>query len=82
MWTELFREHPSSVGETYFQHQRRAFWFAGRLLKAGFACSLHGLVPAFCVRTASDTVHQLEAEMGHRAHANTQHCSVNRTTDA
>jgi len=31
---KLFRDHPATVGETYFEHMGTAFTFAGRLLGA------------------------------------------------
>jgi hypothetical protein len=59
----LFIDHPHSVGETYFEHQRRALSFAGRLIGAGLGCALHALVPGVCVRSASDAVLRLHGEM-------------------
>jgi hypothetical protein len=63
VWDELFLEHPRAVGETYFQHQRRAFGFAGQLIKAGLACALHAIAPRLFVRAASATVDRLHDEM-------------------
>jgi len=63
---ELFLEHPRAVGETYLQHQRRAFGFAGRLIAAGLACALHALAPGLFVRAASATVERLHDEMTRR----------------
>jgi hypothetical protein len=68
MLEELFLEHPRSVGETYGEHQRRAFWFAGVLIRAGLACALHGLIPSLCKTTGSDTVKRLYGEMTGRSH--------------
>lgn len=66
LFRRLFLAHPQSVGETYFEHQRRALGFAGDLIVAGLCCTLHGLVPGVCVRSASDTVIRLHAEMAGR----------------
>lgn len=68
MIDELFLEHPRAVGETYGEHQRRAFWFAGELIRAGLACALHGLVPKLCQASGSNTVKRLYGEMTGRQH--------------
>ena len=48
MFARLFLDHPQSVGENYFEHQRVALSFVGPLLFAGFACLLHAFVPGLC----------------------------------
>lgn len=60
---ELFTSHPSSVGETYLQHQRAAFGFGIRLLIGGLACLAHGVFPFLCQRTGSRLVSDLHDEM-------------------
>jgi hypothetical protein len=64
----LFLDHPTSIGEGYWQHQRQAFRFGVTLVGAGCACLLHALVPAFCVRTGSRTVADLHQIMVSRVH--------------
>jgi hypothetical protein len=59
MFARLFVAHPQSVGETYIEHQRMAFSFAGPLLLAGFACLLHAIIPGLCERTASSKIEML-----------------------
>jgi len=59
MFTRLFLEHPHSVGEGYWEHQRNAWSFSAALLVSGVACLIHGLVPAVFVRTGSSTVARL-----------------------
>jgi len=59
----LFLDHPRDVGETYFAHQRRAFGFGARMLGAGFACLLHGLIPAMFCQTGSRVVTGLYEDM-------------------
>ncbi len=66
MIDRLFLRHPTSVGESYFAHMGVAFRFGGRLLAAGGAAVLHGLVPALCERTASKAVKSLHAELAAR----------------
>ena len=62
-WAEVFTEHPASVGETYFEHQRRAFRVARRLLVASAAAVVHALVPALFTTQASDTVAEIHDEI-------------------
>lgn len=56
---QLFLEHPRSVGESYFEHQRCAFEIGATLIGAGLACLLHGLVPAAFRDTGSRLVSQV-----------------------
>jgi hypothetical protein len=59
----LFTEHPESVGETYGEHLVRASCFGGRMVAAGLACVLYALLPFIFVRTASQTLEELNARM-------------------
>lgn len=61
-----FTEHPASVGESYFGHLLQASSFGLRMLFAGIACILHGLLPFLFVTTGSDAMKALNAEMGAR----------------
>jgi hypothetical protein len=63
MLDALFLRHPRSVGESYFEHMKVAFGFAGQLALAAIACAIHGLVPALCERTGSRIVAQLNLAM-------------------
>jgi hypothetical protein len=66
----LFVEHPRSVGESYFQHMASATSFGVRMVAAGFACLLHGLLPFLFVRTGSSTIRHLhDAMITHRSRA-------------
>ena len=56
---QLFLEHPRSIGETYSEHQRGAFEIGATLIAAGFACLIHGLVPAVFGDTGSRVVSQV-----------------------
>ena len=72
MLRRLFLDHPKSVDETYLEHMRMAGGFSGELLRAGFACLIHALIPAFCTTTASDIVKRLNTRLTNRnasAHA-------------
>ena len=63
VFSRLFLEHPRSVGETYFEHQRRALGFGFELCLAGLACLVHAVVPALFVRTGSGEVTRLHDRM-------------------
>ncbi|HEY4078489.1 MAG TPA: DUF6356 family protein [Rhizomicrobium sp.] len=66
MFKRLFVSHPASAGETYFQHQRVALFFALSLLGAGFAALVHAFVPALCERTAGNMIRALHARLERR----------------
>jgi hypothetical protein len=61
-----FRDHPASVGETYFGHMKFAVRFAGKLFGAGAAALVHAAIPALCETTASRKVAELHAMCQHR----------------
>ena len=60
---KIFLDHPHALGETYWQHQRRALQFGTSMVCAGLACLLHALIPAIFVRTASSAVVRLHEQM-------------------
>ena len=62
-WVGFFTEHPASVGQTYLQHQRRAFRVARQLLVAAAAAVVHALVPALLTTQASDRVAEIHDEI-------------------
>lgn len=59
----LFRDHPASVGEGYFEHMSVSFSFAAPLLAAACAAFVHGLFPFLFVRTGSKTITRLHQRM-------------------
>jgi hypothetical protein len=59
----IFLDHPRSLGEGYWQHQRHALRFGATLIGAGFACLIHALIPALFERTGSTAVAQLHDQM-------------------
>jgi hypothetical protein len=63
MFNRLFLDHPRSVGESYFGHQRQAMAFGARMLVGAIACFLHGIVPAVFTQTGSRTVSTLHERM-------------------
>ena len=58
-----FKDHPASVGETYFQHMSAALGFAARLFRASVACFVHGMLPFLFTRTGSSAVRRLYEDM-------------------
>lgn len=59
----LFCEHPESVNETYFEHLMFATGFGVRMLVAGLACVVHGLLPFLFERTGSKCICDLHAHL-------------------
>lgn len=59
----LFTEHPATVGETYTQHMRSAFGFAGTMFVASLACFLHGILPWIFKTTGSRAIATLHDRM-------------------
>lgn len=57
----LFVDHPKAVGETYLAHLGQSWRFSSRLLVAGLAGMVHGVVPGLFERTASTEVRRLHA---------------------
>jgi hypothetical protein len=62
----IFTEHPASVGESYLGHLWQATGFGLRMIAAGVACVLHGLLPFLFVTTGSDAMKALHAKMSAR----------------
>ena len=58
-----FTEHPASVGETYTEHLFRALCFGTRMVFAGIACLVHGVLPFLFVRTGSRAIAELNDRM-------------------
>ncbi|MEA3158477.1 MAG: hypothetical protein QOD95_25 [Gammaproteobacteria bacterium] len=63
MFNRLFLDHPRSVGESYFGHQRQAMAFGARMFVGAIACFLHGIIPAAFTQTGSRTVSRLYDRM-------------------
>jgi hypothetical protein len=59
----LFTAHPASVGETYVQHMGSASFFGSRMILAGLACMLHGLLPFLFTSTGRQTIEMLHDRM-------------------
>ena len=58
-----FTEHPASVGETYAEHLVNAVCFGTRMMLAGIACLVHGVLPFLFVRTGSRAITELNGRL-------------------
>lgn len=58
-----FTDHPASVGESYGEHMGQAVCFGTRMVFAGFACLVHGVLPFLFVRTGSRAIVELNERM-------------------
>jgi hypothetical protein len=58
-----FTDHPASVGESYGVHLLRAVSFGTRMVFAGIACLVHGVLPFLFVRTGSRAIAELNDRM-------------------
>ncbi len=63
---KVFLEHPNAVGETYAGHFRQATRIGASLIAVGAACFVHALFPGLFVRTASDKIRSLAAQVDKR----------------
>ena len=63
MIDRLLLSHPRSVGESYGEHAATAARFGFAMIVGGAACVVHAVLPFLFVRTASDTVKRLYAQM-------------------
>jgi len=63
LFRSLFIEHPASVDETYSEHFISALSFGTKMIVAGVACVVHGLLPAVFVTRGSDTICALHERM-------------------
>ena len=59
----VFTDHPASVNETYAQHLHSATSFGVRMVVAGLACLVHGLLPFLFTTTGSDAIRELHERM-------------------
>jgi hypothetical protein len=61
-----FTHHPSSVGESYWQHMRVALGFAAAMLLGAAASLVHAVFPFLCTRTGSGIVLRLHQRVVRR----------------
>ena len=58
-----FQQHPSDVGETYWEHFCHALGFALRLFVAASACFVHAILPFLFTSTGSTMIDNLYSRM-------------------
>jgi hypothetical protein len=58
-----FTEHPAAVGESYLEHLRSAWGFAGSMMVGGIACFAHGILPFLFSNTGSSAIRRLHERM-------------------
>ena len=63
MFTKLFRDHPTEIGETYGEHFAAAGGFGVKMIVGGAACIVHAIVPGLFITTGSGTVKKLYDQM-------------------
>lgn len=63
LFRTLFIEHPASVDETYLEHLSTAASFGAKMVIAGVACMVHGLLPTLFMTRGSDAIVALHERM-------------------
>ena len=58
-----FTVHPASVGESYFQHLRKATGFSLRMIGGGVAVLIHAVLPFLFTKTGSTIIADLHTRM-------------------
>ena len=62
----LFKEHPNSVGETYFQHFLKSCSFGIKLLLIAMRAFVHAIFPWCFEHSASDRISKLNDVLQNR----------------
>ena len=60
---DKFQQHPSDVGETYWEHFYHALGFSLRLFVAAGACFVHAILPFLFTNTGSAMINNLYSKM-------------------
>lgn len=60
--------HLKQINEKYFEHMLYAQKYGLKLILAGIACMIHGLIPDIFVTTASQTMESIKSEIHSRKH--------------
>ena len=61
-----FTDHPTDVGESYFEHLRAAGSVGVTMTLGGFACLVHAVLPFVFIRTGSKTISRLHQRINKR----------------
>lgn len=60
------REHPKSVGQSYWEHFRFSSSFSARLLLAASTAFIHALIPGAFETTTSKAIDKLHERIHHQ----------------
>ena len=52
----IFMEHPHSIGESYIEHLKSAFFIGSRMILGGLACMTHAFLPFVFKKTGSNVL--------------------------
>jgi len=61
-----FTKHPHSVGETYFEHMRKAVSYGLRIQLISLIIFIHATFPFLFEDTTSDEIEKINKELQHR----------------
>ena len=61
-----FTKHPHSVGETYFEHMKKALKYFAILYILSMIVMIHAFYPFLFTTTASDEIERLHKELKER----------------
>ena len=60
---KAFTDHPRTVGESYLEHLRMAWGFAGGMALGALCCFVHGLLPFALTTSGSRRIGELHERM-------------------
>ncbi len=63
---KLFLKHPSSIGETYFQHMKYALKISYRLAKISVMICIHAFLPFYFETKGGELICELNKELAGR----------------
>ena len=61
-----FTKHPQSVGETYFEHMKKAMRYGLRIQLITLIIFAHSTFPFLFEHTAADEIEKINKELQHR----------------
>jgi len=61
-----FTKHPHSIGETYFQHMKKAVRYGLRIQLISLMIFIHATFPFLFENDASDEIEKINKELQHR----------------
>ena len=79
--SRLFKEHPASVGESYFEHMRAALYFSVNMAGAAICCFVHAFLPFLFTKTGSSKIEHLFQVMVRARDSFTKHAPDNDGSD-